>query len=105
MKADVFTEEIYSLNVLLMNGNIVIGDTETQNVVFSLKRFSEGHVRSHISDTIGALCTGKVSHMTSTKEKAQFLEWFNTNINNTEEIQQWLNSLSKVKGYTGNKMR
>ena len=80
-----FNEGIYSLVVLLIQGNIIIARPD-RTVIFSINYTEHEDIRHYQTDTIGELCTNtNLSDSTSETERNQFLEWF-TDINNIKEL-------------------
>ena len=81
-----FSSGIYVLHVLLLHGNIIVGNARTKDVLYSLNYTSHKNLGGNATDTIGALCTNiGVSASTAPHERKQFLEWF-ADINNIKEL-------------------
>ena len=82
-----FNKGIYLSNVLLVQGNIIVGTPDKSEVLYALKPHTYTNLQHSVTDTIGQLCTGNdIHHYTTPEERQQFLEWFNTNVNNIEEL-------------------
>lgn len=86
-----FSKGIYSLQVLLLHGNIIIGPPDKESILYSLKYTPYTNIYTSVTDTIGALCKGTtLQPETTEKEREQFLNWFTKNINNIKELHEQL---------------